>query len=231
MITYPISQYSSASTLSVHPKKVIVMGDSLVYGFGDREGGGWAERLRRQWIDPETPGPILYNLGVRGDKVQQVADRLENEFRPRGELRRRLPDVLVLSVGLNDAARLGRADGRLMTDEADFQQQINLLLGQAKRLCPVFFIGMVPVNEMAMPYAGTLFFSQADQRRFKEITQRACLEQNVPYLDIFERWSAEDQRWCHDRLCRDGIHPNVQGHQTLLQNIQGWQPLMDLLMN
>ncbi len=44
------------------PLKVIVIGDSLVYGYGDFVGGGWVERLRRQWMSPETDERVLYNL-------------------------------------------------------------------------------------------------------------------------------------------------------------------------
>jgi lysophospholipase L1-like esterase len=232
MVALPASPLSLASPpLVTHPQKVIVMGDSLVYGFGDSEGGGWVDRLRRRWMNPDCPGPILYNLGVRGDTVEQVKQRLDGEFRLRGELRRRIPDVLILSVGLNDAARLGRSTGRLMTDEHTFSEQLDELLTQAKALaCPVFFIGMVPVNEAAMPYANTLYFSQADQARFKGITQRACATYQIPYLDLYEQWINRGQSWCLQRLCSDGIHPNVLGYQTLLNDILDWQPLIDELV-
>lgn len=70
-----------------HPLRVVALGDSLIYGFGDPEGGGWVERLRRQWMLDGSAGHVVYNLGVRGDRVQSVAQRLEDEFRNRGELR------------------------------------------------------------------------------------------------------------------------------------------------
>ena len=78
---------SVQSDVKSHPKKVIAVGDSLIYGYGDSEGGGWVDRLRLGWMNPEQPGAILYNLGVRGDGVVQVAKRLEREFSDRGELR------------------------------------------------------------------------------------------------------------------------------------------------
>ncbi|MDE5070814.1 MAG: G-D-S-L family lipolytic protein, partial [Trichodesmium sp. St5_bin8] len=59
-----------------HPLKIVALGDSLVYGFGDYEGGGWVERLRRHWMLPDSPGHVLYNLGVRGNRVLQVEQRL-----------------------------------------------------------------------------------------------------------------------------------------------------------
>ena len=93
------------------PKQIIVIGDSGVYGWGDLEGGGWCERLRREWLRTEG-APIIYPLGIRGDGLEKVAKRCRSEWQCRGELRRKSPDVLVISVGLNDTARIGNKDGR-----------------------------------------------------------------------------------------------------------------------
>ena len=215
---------------STHPKKIVVVGDSLIYGYGDTEGGGWVERLRRQWMAPSQPGPIIYNLGVRGDGVQQVAARLEDEFKLRGELRRRVPDVLVLSVGLNDSARLGRPMGRPMTDEVTFTRELHGLLDQAKQLCPTYFIGMVPINEAQMPYADVLHFSTIDQAHYNQMTCHACEARQIPYLDLFQQWRSNGDAWCHERLCEDGLHPNVLGYRTLMEHISGWKPLMQALI-
>ncbi|MDA0866715.1 MAG: GDSL-type esterase/lipase family protein, partial [Cyanobacteria bacterium] len=109
-VTLPIADVTHSPLLASKPKRIVAVGDSLVYGYGDPEGGGWVERLRRRWLQPETPGHAVYNLGVRGDGVKLVAQRLDSEFRYRGELRNRLPDVVMLSVGVNDSARVGKPD-------------------------------------------------------------------------------------------------------------------------
>lgn len=220
---------SSAIAPKVHPKKVIAIGDSLVYGYGDSEGGGWVERLRRGWLNPDTPGPIIYNLGVRGDGVQQVSDRLSQEFSKRGELRHRLPDVLILSVGVNDCARAGRPTGRPLTDLPTFERKMSQLLHAARQLCPVYFVGMVPVNEAAMPFADILYFSRADQIAYRNLTCALCDEQQIPYLDLYDQWATHSDEWIGERLCWDGIHPNALGYCTILDAISSWRPLMSAL--
>jgi lysophospholipase L1-like esterase len=65
-------ELSSSMQLSVprnkcQPLKIVSLGDSLVYGFGNPEKGGWVEQLRRWWMLPDSSGHVLYNLGVRGD--------------------------------------------------------------------------------------------------------------------------------------------------------------------
>ena len=99
--------------------KFIAFGESGVFGWGDSEGGGWVERLRRHWM-PRLQAPVLYNLGVRGDGLERLSNRLNNEFMVRGELRRQKPQGMLIAVGINDAARIGRCDGRQQLDPAAF---------------------------------------------------------------------------------------------------------------
>ncbi|QLE54245.1 G-D-S-L family lipolytic protein [Nostoc sp. TCL26-01] len=207
------------------PLKIIALGDSLVYGFGDPETGGWVEQLRRRWMLPNSSGHVLYNLGVRGDRTQQVAQRLEVEFRHRGELRNQVPDLIILSVGVNDSARLARPNGRNYTDIAVFASEMASLLDQAQQLCPVLFVGMVPVNEAKMPFLDCFYFNHADQYRYKEATRIACKQRQIPYLDIFDQWIVRGEAWRNQRLSEDGLHPNTLGYQALLEDVMNWEPL------
>ncbi len=210
---------------ATHPLKIVALGDSLIYGYGDPVGGGWVERLRRSWMMPGSLGHAVYNLGIRGDGVQQVAARLENEFRNRGELRNRVPDLMILSVGVNDSARLGRPDGKNFTDFETFQITLNTLLDRASQLCPVLFVGMVPIDPTKMPFLDCLYYNHADQIRYKEATRLACQQRHIPYLDIFTRWQNRGTTWCQAQLLDDGLHPNVSGYQTLLDEVLGWEAL------
>ncbi|WP_414753137.1 GDSL-type esterase/lipase family protein [Anabaena sp. CCY 9910] len=227
MQTFPAysSMQLSLSPTQCQPLKIIALGDSLVYGFGDPEKGGWVEQLRRWWMLPDSSGHVLYNLGVRGDRTQQVAQRLEVEFRHRGELRNRVPDLIILSVGVNDSARLTRLNGRNCTDFALFESEIASLLDQAQQLCPVLFVGMVPVDEAKMPFLNCFYFNHADQYRYKEATRIACNQRQIPYLDIFDQWMARGDTWRNKRLTEDGLHPNTLGYQSLLEDVIHWEPL------
>jgi len=226
-------QTISASSFTVNqrinqPLRAIALGDSLVYGYGDHEGGGWVERLRRQWMHPENAGHALYNLGIRGDKVEQVTSRLEQEFCRRGELRNRLPDLIILSVGVNDSPRMGKREGRNLTHFEEFRKQINKLLDEARELCPVMFVGMVPVDEGKMPFLDCFYFNHIDQYRYKEVTKLACAERKIPYLDIFDLWMRRGEDWLRAQLGADGLHPNVQGYKSLFQDVINWVPIAQL---
>ena len=38
------------SSFNTQSLRIVALGDRLVYGYGDLVGGGWVERLRRQWM-------------------------------------------------------------------------------------------------------------------------------------------------------------------------------------
>jgi lysophospholipase L1-like esterase len=209
--------------------RVVALGDSLVYGFGDPEGGGWVEQLRRRWMQPGSAGHVLYNLGVRGDRVQQVDCRLEAEFRHRGEVRNRVPDLILLSVGVNDSPRLGHLGGRNYTDLAAFEADVAALLDRSKSLCPVLFVGMTPVDPNKMPFMNCLHYTHDDQNRYKEVMRLACQERHIPYLDLFDKWMVRGESWIYRRLSDDGLHPNTLGYQTILEDVLTWDAMMPYL--
>lgn len=225
-----LAPYSEKRLQLAHrqPLKIVALGDSLVYGFGDPEGGGWVERLRRNWMLPKSPGHILYNLGVRGDRVTQVAQRLEQEFRLRGEIRNRVPDIMILSVGVNDSARVQRPDGRNYTDFEAFKVDLASLLDRAQLLCPVLFVGMVPVDESKMPFLDCLYYNHLDQARYNGAIEQACLARGIPFLNLFEQWLQRGDDWRRSRFSEDGLHPNVAGYEALHQDVLQWRPIVDL---
>jgi len=209
-------------TLSI-PRKLIVVGDSGVVGWGDPEEGGWCERLRRHWMAlPE--GPVLYPLGVRGDGLERVAARLQAEVSCRGELRRQLPQGILLAVGLNDSARIGRRDGRPQLDPDAFLFGLQQLLSQARQLAPVLVLGLTPVDEAVMPYADVLWYGLEQVRRYEGLLEEACLEADVPFLPLLEALLA-DPAWLQ-WLFPDGIHLNSEGHRQVFKRVQRWPALL-----
>lgn len=228
-LDHPVVQSLPVVPSAAAQLRLVALGDSLIYGYGDPEGGGWVERLRRCWMHPDQPGHVLYNLGIRGDGVTQVARRLETEFRHRGELRHRVPDVIILSVGVNDSARLGRPYARNFTEFEQFEVDMAALLNQAQQLCPVLFIGMVPVDEAQMPFSNFLYYSHADQCRYAEATRLACQQRQIPYLDVLDLWLNRGEQWWRSHLCSDGLHPNSAGYEVLLQDVLSWQPVAERL--
>ena len=205
-------------------KQLIVIGDSSVYGWGDQEGGGWCERLKRDWSKYEN-SPIIYQLGVRGDGIERVALRWEKEWLARGETRRNKPKGILLNVGLNDTARIGQPKGRPQIEIDGFEYGFERLINAMKALTDVFVIGLSPVNERKMPFGGCLWYSNEFCDSYEKRMQEVCINQNVPFLSTFKEMYSDKRStsW----LSSDGIHLNSSGHFWIYQRLRSWEILKD----
>tara|TARA_B100000674_G_scaffold473486_1_gene464478 strand:+ start:122 stop:793 length:672 start_codon:yes stop_codon:yes gene_type:complete len=207
----------------MRPKQLVVMGDSGVLGWGDRLAGGWCERLRLSWMQlPEAP--VVYPLGVRGDGLERVNARWRTEWACRGELRRKVPDAVLLSVGLNDTARVGSRDGRQQLTPEAFVFGLSQLLDEIRQSASVMVMGMTAVDEHVMPYAECLWYSNNDIEAMEAATAEACRDIDVPFLSLHGDMLAEPDwlTWMEP----DGIHLNSDGHGWIERKISAWPALM-----
>jgi lysophospholipase L1-like esterase len=106
-----------------------------------------------------------------------------------------------------------------------FEKEIASLLDLAQQLCPVLFVGMVPVDEAKMPFLDCFYYNHVDQYRYKEATRLACSKRQIPYLDIFGQWMERGENWRLKRLSEDGLHPNTLGYQALLEDVINWDAI------
>ncbi|CAI8158171.1 MAG: GDSL-type esterase/lipase family protein [Prochlorococcus sp.] len=204
-------------------KQLVVIGDSGVYGWGDREAGGWCERLRCHWMNLPA-APVIYPLGIRGDGLERVAKRWQQEWQCRGELRRQVPDAVLLAVGLNDTAKVGRADGRPQLSAEAYRFGLQQLLVEIKSQTKVMVLGLTPVDEAVMPFAECLWYSNQAISLYEAQLEEACLEADVPFLSLHAAMIAEPcwLSW----LEPDGIHLNSDGHQWLHERVKAWSSLL-----
>ena len=129
----------------------------------------------------------------------------------------------MLSVGLNDTARVGRIDGRQPLDAQAFRFGFEQLLRAIQPHGSVFVLGLTPVDEQAMPFAECLWYSNSDIAVHEAQIEEACLEVDVPYLGLHRAMQAEPDwlQW----LEPDGIHLNAMGHAWIEHRLRSWSAL------
>ncbi len=208
--------------MSIVPKKLIVIGDSGVLGWNDPVGGGWCERLRRDWMSKPN-APVIYPLGIRGDGLERVALRWKREWQVRGELRRKNPEGILLCIGLNDSARIGRIDGRPQLTMEAYRFGLKQLLKEMAKEAEVFVMGINPVIEKSMPYAGCLWFTNEAGSAYEAQIEAACLEADVPFMPIHKAMISSPH-W-QSLIELDGIHLNEEGHNWLYRKVLSWHSL------
>jgi len=205
-------------------KRLVVIGDSGVYGWGDRINGGWSQRLKVSWMDLPN-APVIYPLGVRGDGLEKVAKRWHHEWSSRGEIRRKLPDAILLSIGLNDTAKVGSFHGRPQLSAEAYEFGLQQLLSEIKGKTEVMMIGLTPVDENVMPFADCLWYSNTLSTIYEAKIEEACLNADIPFLPLLNEMLS-DPDW-RNWIEPDGIHLNTNGHNWIFQKILNWPALLD----
>ncbi len=192
--------------------RVCFVGDSYVAGVGDESGMGWVGRVTRHAHACGLP-ITAYNLGIRRDTSQDVADRLPDEVSrrvsPAAETR------VVLAYGLNDVALdAGQPRVRIADSLAATVRSVDWL---ASVSIPVLFVGLPPIGD-------------ADQdARTEELDRQlaACAgSRRVPYLPVMGRL-AKDRAWLDGVREGDGAHPGSSGYQQYFEVVR--DPLMRFL--
>lgn len=178
---------------------VLALGDSITYGVGDHERGGWVNRLRYKLEEDDSTYYDVYNLGIPGDNSSNLMNRMINECRSRvfeGDT------VIVIQIGANDT---------IYDSIGHYISNLKTLLDYAFSITKyVVVLGLCPAKDISIE---TRFNMIADYSREKcELFDRELqgfIKQDgrATYIKIRDRFDTE--------LLVDGVHPNEFGHEII----------------
>jgi len=196
--------------------RILVFGDSIAQGFWDVE-GGWVSRLRRHFdskgvADKTYDHPLIFNLGVSADTTRDLLKRMESEIKARA----RENMIIVLSIGVNDSQVVGQS--AFMTVD-EYTVNIAKLLSIVKRFTnKILCVGLSPVVEQRTTPVSWIDISYTNERLklFDVELENVCIENAVEYIPIFNALYTAQQTSEH---MTDGLHPDNNGHQVMLELI------------
>jgi lysophospholipase L1-like esterase len=177
---------------------ICVFGDSVVYAHTDPARGGWPGRLKQALTEVNDQGAV-YALGIPGNTVRDVANRLDAEAAARH------PDLIVIAVGTADSPN----DFAPATPLATFRSTYRELIVRARAAATGVIVVTPPnIDETRASYGFTNRTVEPYVDAIRAITQ----EQGVPCVDVFGALS-------HHDFDRDGLHPTASGHDKLFTRI------------
>ncbi|MFB6204421.1 MAG: GDSL-type esterase/lipase family protein [Candidatus Nanohaloarchaea archaeon] len=199
---------------------IIVFGHSVTLGFWDPE-GGWVQRLRtfldQRALETQDEDNVfyVYNLGVAGDTVEDLLQRMEEEFDRRTE--KDYDTLILLQVGANDALYL-EEEGYL-TPEEEFRDGFEELLELASELADgLGVVGDFPHDPSLekVPYAPDHRLDHEKFGEYEAIKKELCREREVPYIDLVEITEGTE----NSRYLEEGVHPNAEGHSQIAGKVK-----------
>ena len=209
----------------------MAFGASITQGFWDTE-GGWVQRLRRYYdeksvvnIRQEDDYPDIFNLGISGNKSQDLVARFDNEASAR--LQSGDPHSAILfSVGTNNAYVEGNS---AWTPPESYKQDLEKLIEQAQKYTQrIMFVGLPPCEETETTPVFWRDISYTNERILiiDKMMREVATSHELPHVATFEVF--QDEMAKGRQLFADGLHPNNEGHQLIFELVQ---PVLDEVLN
>jgi len=191
-------------------KIINIFGDSIAWGAGDEEKGGWVNRLREYLDNKKSDYFGVYNLGIAGDDTSGVVKRFSVENASRK------PDTIIIAIGINDSRYINSKDNPQVSLES-FEENLVEIIKQARGFTKeVVFIGLTNIDEsklMPIPWNPTAYHEQKDVAAYNSKIKELCEKNKIMLIELQGLLDNSD-------LEDDGLHPNAQGHEKMFQKIK-----------
>jgi len=195
---------------------ICIFGDSITWGAYDPEQGGWATRLRNYFESEDSPpyfreaGDVqVYNLGVSGDTVDDLLERIETEAKSRN------PDLIIFAIGINDAQFINSKNSLSVSPE-QFQGNIEKLAAIAKKFAgKIIFVGLTRVDELKTvhcPWRPDVSYFNESINKLDDTIRKFCKENELKYIPLADVIGKNN--------LFDGLHPNTQGHIKIFNKVR-----------
>ncbi len=198
--------------------KILIFGDSIVWGAFDLEKGGWAERLKEKILETtsKTMSPkdfYPYNFGMESDDSETLLYRFKKQIDICERLEPNREYILLFAIGTNDSAI---SNGKSETSTNKFLENIKLLITQAKKVTDnIWFIGLTNVDESKtcpVFFDKRLSWKNKNIEEYNLIIEKICKEEMVNFISLWNLLTKED--------LFDGLHPNAEGHRKIFERVK-----------
>lgn len=198
--------------------RVLVFGDSIVYGGWDTE-GGWVERVKKQAhkLTVESSGQTkiqVFNLGIGGDTSRKILARIQNETEAR------LSDTwdikIILSFGINDERS---KDGAVEVPPDEFRDNVQEIIRIAKSYTDkLLIIGNPPIHDSLLHFK-IFEYSDARIEKYDQILQDCAEIASIPFISTRELFknAAKSNLNAYDKL-----HVSDEGHEIIANAVQSF---------
>ena len=202
--------------------RILVFGDSIVYGAWDKEKeGGWVHRLRKfldeKYLTDHNFDYPTYNLGISGDTTEDLLERFEFETKQRVEEGEEM--IIIFQIGINDSQWL-LSQNNFRVPPEKFKENIQKLINIAQKFTSkTVFLGLTPVEDRKVnpiPWAPEKSYRNEYVEEYNKIIKSTCSKNKIPFIEIFEEWVKSDYK----NLLEDGAHPNSEGHKKIFETVK-----------
>lgn len=200
----------------------IIIGDSISYGIGDFESGGWAAMFKNYIVsqdDSKVSNNFVHIAGFPGATSTDIINKIDsiyNSFK-----HPEFNNIVILAVGINDTQEFnGSNKSSLEQYKSNIEKIVKYVMEQN---ADIVIIGITRIESderfiwKPNKYYDNQVISQYDKDlqailEFDEELKKFCLNNKIKYIpmqDVLEKG---------DYI--DGLHPNHNGYRKMFERVK-----------
>lgn len=199
----------------------IVVGDSITYGIGDFESGGWSAMFKNFIVnkdDSKVCNNYVHVAGYPGATSSDILNKIDyiyNSFK-----HEEFKNIVILSIGVNDTQEF---NGNNKNSIEQYKSNIeNIAKYVIERDAELVILGLTRIESdekflwKPNKYYNNEVISEYDRdleaiSKFDSELEEFCKENKIKYISMQDVLQKED--------FIDGLHPNKKGHRKIFERI------------
>lgn len=198
---------------------IVAIGDSLTQGVGsNNEQGGYVGILDRA-INAEDQLVSFDNFGIRGDRSDQLLQRLDN---PEVSSAVEEADTVLITIGANDIMKVFRENFTNLTIEEfkqeriNYEERLNQIFTKLKNINPntaIYLLGFYnPFEQYFQDIEELDMIVESWNKTGSDIAEEDAAITFIPTADLFDDPDG-------DLFADDNFHPNDRGYQRMAKRV------------
>jgi len=187
---------------------ICVFGDSIAWGSCAKR--GWVDMLKEYFYIPggEEMQYTIFNLGIAANTSREILKRINKEAGARA------PDMIIISIGINDAA-FDHSKNEHWVSLKQYRKNLLKIIKVAQECAKkAIFIGLHIIDDSRADPAvfdKNLTYKTEYTKNYEKALEEVCVNHNIELIKTMDVFTKDD--------LFDGVHPNSQGHEKLFNKI------------
>ena len=199
----------------------IIIGDSITYGIGDFESGGWSAMFKNFIVnkdDSKVCNNYVHVAGFPGATSADILNKIEDIFN--SFKHKEFKNIIMLSIGVNDTQEFnGNNKNSIEQYKANIEKIAKYVMEQNSDLI-VLGLTRIESDEKFLwkpnKYYDNEIISEYDRDlqailEFDSKLKELCKEKKIKYIPMQDVLQKDD--------FIDGLHPNKNGHKKIFERI------------
>jgi len=192
-------------------KNYIIIGDSITYGIGDFESGGWATMFKNYIVnqdDSKVCNNYVHIAGFPGATSTDVLNKIDDILQ--AFLHNEFSNVVILSIGVNDTQVFNEGTkNNIDTYKSNMQKLVNIVINKG---CNLVILGLTRIeSDEKFLWKPNKYYDNNIILEYDIDLKKLCGNNKIKYIPMQDVLDKSD--------FIDGLHPNYNGHKKIFEHI------------